>query len=158
MEEKRFNRVDRLSHLLLVHYLYFIFFHPLCVRRPGEESDAESSRESSSDGSADYGAEQGANSVARGPWSHQKLTDVNTQNMNRLSLRNKPLMGSPGGEGEVSNPPSILVFQYLEQDSPYGREPLADKVSAIFTWRFCITFANISIIITLHPTDFSSCV
>ncbi|RVW39942.1 hypothetical protein CK203_018949 [Vitis vinifera] len=95
--------------------------------RPGEESDAESSRETSSDGSADYGVERGANSVAQGPWSQQKLADVNTQNMNRLSLRNKPFMGSPSGEGEVSNPPGLLLFEYLEQDSPYGREPLADK-------------------------------
>lgn len=101
------------------------------LRRPGEESDAESSRETSSDGSADYGVERGANRVAQGPWSQQKLADVNTQNMNRLSLRNKPFMGSPSGEGEVPNPPGLLLFQYLEQDSPYGREPLADKISVL---------------------------
>lgn len=142
--------------------MYFIFFLPFCDRRPGEESDAESSRETSSDGSADYGVERGANSVAQGPWSQQKLADVNTQNMNRLSLRNKPFMGSPSGEGEVSNPPGLLLFEYLEQDSPYGREPLADKASSISTGRFYISLAKIfhhyNICITLHPTDISSCI
>ena len=125
--------------------IYFVFFLPFCGRRPGEESDTESSRETSSDGSADYGVERGANSVAQGPWNQQKLADVNTQNMSRLSLRNKPFMGSPSGEGEgeVSNPPGLLVFQYMEQDSPYGREPLADKASAIFYWKLYIAFANI---------------
>ena len=130
--EKRFNHVERMDQSL--NYWCTNLFLPFCGRRPGEESDTESSRETSSDGSADYGVERGANSVAQGPWNQQKLADVNTQNMSRLSLRNKPFMGSPSGEGEgeVSNPPGLLVFQYMEQDSPYGREPLADKASAIF--------------------------
>ena len=40
-------------------------------------------------------------------------------------------MGSPSDESKVSNPPGLLLFQYLEQDSPYGREPLAGKKSVL---------------------------
>ncbi|OVA07450.1 Protein of unknown function DUF789 [Macleaya cordata] len=97
-------------------------------RRPGEESDAESSRESSSDGSSDD-AERRSKLVSDRVWSKQNSLDIS-----RLSLRDKPVMGSSSDDGDASNPPSPLKFQYMEQEVPYSREPLADK--AILASRF----------------------
>ena len=37
-------------------------------------------------------------------------------------------MGSSSDESETCNPPGRLMFEYLERDPPYSREPLADKV------------------------------
>lgn len=98
------------------------------LSRPGEESDADSSRESSSDGSSECGAERGANDV-QGSWSQQNTIRATTQSFNRLSLGNNPVMGSTVDEGEIRNPPGLLVFEYLEHNPPFNREPLADKIA-----------------------------
>lgn len=68
-------------------------------RRPGEDSDVESSRESSSNA------------------SHTSETDSS-----------KNLLDSSSSDGGDGYPPGVLKFQYFEQDSPYSREPLANKV------------------------------
>lgn len=81
-------------------------------RRPGEESDAESSRETSSNG------------------SFEKPINA-TQSFNRLSLRNSLVLGPAIDEGEISNPPGLLIFEYFEHDLPYSREPLANKISVL---------------------------
>ncbi|CAL8991289.1 unnamed protein product [Prunus brigantina] len=98
------------------------------IRRPGDESDAESSRETSSDGSSDYGTERGLNGAPYSALSWQNVADVNGHGWNRALPRNKPFNGSSSDEsGEVCNPPGQLIFQYMEHDQPFGREPLADK-------------------------------
>ncbi|PQQ16593.1 uncharacterized protein Pyn_26458 [Prunus yedoensis var. nudiflora] len=102
------------------------------IRRPGDESDAESSRETSSDGSSDYGTERGLNGAPYSALSWQNVTDVNAHGWNRALPRNKPFNGSSSDEsGEVCNPPGQLIFQYMEHDQPFGREPLADKISVL---------------------------
>ncbi|GAB4843061.1 hypothetical protein Ancab_013040 [Ancistrocladus abbreviatus] len=73
------------------------------IRRPGEESDADSTRETSSDGSSD----------------------------NETELRNKTFNGSSSDDGEFCSSSGVLVFEYLERDPPYSREPLADKISLL---------------------------
>jgi hypothetical protein len=35
-------------------------------------------------------------------------------------------------DGEVHSPSTRPVFEYLERDPPYGREPLTDKASFLF--------------------------
>ncbi|GAB4850840.1 hypothetical protein Ancab_030141 [Ancistrocladus abbreviatus] len=101
------------------------------IRRPGEESDADSSRETSSDGSSDHEIERGSNFYFQGVWRHQDLTEPNIQGMKRLELRNKPFNGSSSDDGEFCGSPGALVFEYLEHDPPYSREPLADKISLL---------------------------
>lgn len=101
------------------------------LRRPGEESDAESSRETSSDGSSDTGAERRINAFVHGTWSQQNIADANIQNFSGLSLRNKPFVGSSSEESEICNPPGQLIFEYLEHDPPFSREPLADKIGIL---------------------------
>ncbi|CAN6548288.1 unnamed protein product [Malus baccata var. baccata] len=106
-----------------------IIFHmcACCYRRPGDESDAESSRETSSNGSSDYGTERGFNNVPYSALSWQNAADVNGHGWNKTFPRNKPLNGSSSDEsGEACNP-GQLIFQYMEHDQPFGREPLADK-------------------------------
>lgn len=101
---------------------------PSSNRRPGEDSDAESSRETSSDGSSDHGIERGTN--VQGTWSQQKVADANIQSFNRLALRNN-FVGSSSDESDTCNPLGHLIFEYLEHDPPFGREPLADKASPL---------------------------
>lgn len=90
-----------------------------------------SSRESSSDSSSDCGAEIGANGVVHGTWSQQNITEANIQGLKRVSLRNKTFTGSSSDESENCKPSGQLVYEYLERDPPFSREPLADKASAL---------------------------
>ncbi|PQQ14184.1 uncharacterized protein Pyn_23845 [Prunus yedoensis var. nudiflora] len=102
------------------------------IRRPGDESDAESSRETSSDGSSDYGTERGLNGAPYSALSWQNVADVKGHGWSRALPRNKLFNGSSSDEsGEVCNPPGQLIFQYMEHDQPFGREPLADKISVL---------------------------
>ncbi|XP_009347366.2 uncharacterized protein LOC103939038 [Pyrus x bretschneideri] len=101
------------------------------IRRPGDESDAESSRETSSNGSSDYGTKRGFNNVPYSALSWQNAADVNGHGWNKTLPRNKPLNGSSSDEsGEACNP-SELIFEYMEHDQPFGREPLVDKISVL---------------------------
>lgn len=100
-------------------------------RRPGEESDTDTSRETSSDGSSDYVVERQIDDFVQGTWSQQNTADENIQKLNRLSLRNKTFNGSSSDESDICNTPSKLIFEYLEHDTPFSREPLADKASAL---------------------------
>ncbi|XP_047332551.1 uncharacterized protein LOC124936131 [Impatiens glandulifera] len=84
------------------------------LRRPGEESDGDSSRDSSSDGSNEYSRESNGN-------NHQASWSQHKRGHNAVT-------GSSSDESDVTNPPGLLTFEYFEQDSPYGREPLADKI------------------------------
>lgn len=96
---------------------------------PGEESDTESSRETSSDGSdSDYGVARRANNIVEGSWSQLDIADANIQKLNTLSLRNRPFGGSSSDESDTCKPLGQLIFEYLEHDQPFSREPLADKV------------------------------
>ncbi|KAG9459554.1 hypothetical protein H6P81_004062 [Aristolochia fimbriata] len=79
------------------------------LRRLGDESDAESLRDSSSD--CDSDPEKRLQHMGEGQ-NHV------VSNVQRLSLSDN---------GEISS----LDFQHLEQDSPYSREPLADKVALL---------------------------
>ncbi|XVE82221.1 hypothetical protein DITRI_Ditri15bG0130300 [Diplodiscus trichospermus] len=101
-------------------------------RRPGEESDTESSRESSSDSSSsDCGIGRRADNVVQGAWRQLEIADADIQRLNRMSLRNKPFGGSSSDESDSCNPPGQLIFEYLEHDQPFSREPLADKISVL---------------------------
>lgn len=97
------------------------------LRRPGEESDTESFRETSSDDSSDFGAVGRANNVVQGAWTQH--ADSNVQRLNGQ------FVSSSSDESEICNPPGQLIFEYLEHDLPFIREPLADKI-AILASRF----------------------
>ncbi|XAR49662.1 hypothetical protein NMG60_11032928 [Bertholletia excelsa] len=100
------------------------------LRRLGEESDVESSTETSSNGSSECGAES-RNNDTHCMQNQQNTLNTATQSFNRLSLRNDLIEGSTVDEGEIRNPHGLLIFEYLEQDRPYLREPLADKIDVL---------------------------
>lgn len=116
-------------------------------KRPGGESDADSSREASSDSSSEYGT------GTRG--SKTPCALASNQSFSRLSLKN---MGSNVDESERTNPPGLLLFEYLEQDTPYTREPLADKIAVLAsqfpelkTYRSCDLTAASWISVAWYP-------
>ncbi|KAJ9555014.1 hypothetical protein OSB04_009628 [Centaurea solstitialis] len=97
------------------------------IRRLGEESDSDSSRATTSDGSYEPG------SVGRGPQVQENNVGSVTQSFNKLALRGDPFVGDGSDEGEIRNPPGLLIFEYFERALPYHRAPLADKASHPFT-------------------------
>ncbi|XP_048321045.1 uncharacterized protein LOC107433195 isoform X2 [Ziziphus jujuba] len=101
------------------------------LRRPDGKSDGESSRETSSNGSSDYEAERRLNNFARGSWSRQNIIDADVHGWKGILNKNRPSTGSSSDESETSRPTGQLVFEYLERDPPFSREPLADKISVL---------------------------
>lgn len=60
--------------------------------------------------------------------------DLSVGELNRISLRDQSIAGSlSSGETEVSNPQGRLLFEYLEYEPPFGREPLANKVNVLLS-------------------------
>ncbi|XP_065881163.1 uncharacterized protein [Euphorbia lathyris] len=107
-------------------------------RRPCEDSDSDF-RDSSSDGSSDYEPERGLKAL-REQWNHHHhhLANEVPLRMDRLSVRDHQITNledSSSDDGESLNSQGCLLFEYLERDPPYSREPLADKISDL-TSRF----------------------
>ncbi|XP_028758130.1 uncharacterized protein LOC114717199 [Neltuma alba] len=99
-------------------------------RRLGEDSDTDF-RDSSSDGSSDGEPERGLKYL-RDQRNLQHSSDEVSHQMDRLSLRdhqNNPQDGFSSDDGEAINSQGHLIFEYLERNPPYSREPLADKIS-----------------------------
>lgn len=100
-----------------------------CDRLLGEDSDSDC-RDSSSDGSSDYDHERGMK-CSRDQLNHHHVTNDFPLRINRLSLRDQHVAlqeDFSSDEGESMNSQGCLLFEYLERDPPYSREPLADKV------------------------------
>jgi hypothetical protein len=100
------------------------------VRQAGEDSDCDYYRDSSSDGSSDYEIDKGIKFTReqRG-WRH--LTSEVPIRLGGLSINDEqsPRQGGfSSDDGEAGNSQGVLLFEFLEQDPPYCREPLADKV------------------------------
>ncbi|KAG6764217.1 hypothetical protein POTOM_031676 [Populus tomentosa] len=98
----------------------------------GEDSDSDF-RDSSSDGSSDYEHERGLK-CSRERWNHSHATNDLPPRMDGLSLRDQRGAHQEdffSDEGDYVNSQGSLLFEYLEQDPPYSREPLADKISDI---------------------------
>lgn len=100
-------------------------------RQLGEDSDSDF-RDSSSDGSSDCEPLHGRGlKYMREQRNLPYLSDEVPQRMSRLSLRDQnslPQDGFSSDDGDSVNPQGYLIFEYLERDPPYSREPLADKV------------------------------
>lgn len=65
--------------------------------------------------------------MVQGTSRQQNYTGAIAEGLSRLSLISIPHRGLSGNENGVNNPPGVLVFEYLERNQPYSREPLADK-------------------------------
>ncbi|RZC12359.1 uncharacterized protein LOC114412751 [Glycine soja] len=97
-------------------------------RYTGEDSDGDYYRDSCSEGSSDY--EYGKRTEFMTQRSSQYLTGGISLQMNTLSMHDKHSTvqeGFSSDDSETGNPQDLL-FEYFEQDPPYSREPLADKI------------------------------
>jgi hypothetical protein len=83
-------------------------------RRPGDSSDSDF-RDSSSDVSSDSDSERVSARV------------------DCISLRDQHQEDSSSDDGEPLGSQGRLMFEYLERDLPYIREPFADKVCAFIS-------------------------
>ncbi|KAJ1387744.1 hypothetical protein SESBI_39732 [Sesbania bispinosa] len=95
----------------------------------GEDSDSDYYRDSSSDGSSDceFG-KRTEHFIAQQNGQYRK-GDASFQ-MSRLSVHDKHYTmqeGFSSDDSETGNPQHLL-FEYFDQDPPYSREPLADKI------------------------------
>ncbi|KAK0573498.1 hypothetical protein LWI29_008951 [Acer saccharum] len=99
-------------------------------RRLVEDSDSDF-RDSSSDGSSDCERERGMK-YSREQRHHPHMGDEISPGIDRLSLRDQHSAlreDFSSDEGEPSNTQGRLIFEYMERNAPYSREPLADKIS-----------------------------
>lgn len=100
-------------------------------RQSAEDSDGEYYRDSSSDGSSDYEVEKGSkfSRVRQGRY-HLTYDDPSRIGSLSISDENSTMQeGFSSDDSEVGSSRGHMLFQYLEQDTPYSREPLADKIS-----------------------------
>ena len=103
-------------------YKFWLFDRRWC-----EESDSDSS----SDGSSDSETKRRIKH-SREPPHHSDPFITTPFRMDRLSLRDQHLglhQDCSSDEAEFFNSQGRLLFEYLERDLPYLREPLADKAS-----------------------------
>ncbi|PKA59690.1 hypothetical protein AXF42_Ash011814 [Apostasia shenzhenica] len=99
------------------------------TRHTGEDSDAESYRDSSGDGSSDSEIER--ESAYSESWIRSSPAGYSMLRLDKLTLDGKHVSSQDGfssddsdsGDSQVS-----LIFEYLEHDQPFCRQPLADKI------------------------------
>lgn len=99
-------------------------------RQPAEDSESDT-RDSSSDASSDYEHERGSLHYSRGKQSnHYPNSDI-CRRMNHLSMNDHHHTLQEGFSSDDSDSTSTqggLLFEYLERNQPWGREPLTDKI------------------------------
>ncbi|KAK6249692.1 hypothetical protein SCA6_003697 [Theobroma cacao] len=97
----------------------------------GEESDGDYYRDSSSDGSSDYEIDKGIK-FSREQRSLFNLTNDIHFGVSSLSISDENSTLHEGffsDDSEAGNSRDRLLFEFFEHDTPYSREPLADKAS-----------------------------
>ncbi|KAG7612377.1 hypothetical protein ISN44_As05g043960 [Arabidopsis suecica] len=85
--------------------------------------------------------------------------DLSVGELNRISLKDQSITGSlSNGEAEISNPQGRLLFEYLEYEPPFGREPLANKISdlasrvpELMTYRSCDLLPSSWVSVSWYP-------
>ncbi|CAH9112628.1 unnamed protein product [Cuscuta europaea] len=82
-------------------------------RISGEESNVESLKKSSYDDAK---------------WNQHNQLHANSQQLNRISKRDLSVTSLNADESEIRKPSGVLLFEYLEQEQPYNRRPLTDKI------------------------------
>ncbi|XP_010440359.1 PREDICTED: uncharacterized protein LOC104723668 [Camelina sativa] len=89
----------------------------------------------------------------------QNEVGLSVNELNRVSLRDQSVAGSlSSGENDISNTQGRLLFEYLEYEPPFGREPLANKVSdlasrfpELMTYRSCDLLPSSWVSVSWYP-------
>ncbi|KAF7808845.1 DUF789 family protein [Senna tora] len=128
-------------------------------RQLGEDSDSDF-RDSSSDASSDCEPARGLKYLSEQRNLPHQSDEVSNW-MGRLSMRdhhNVPQDGFSSDDGESVNSRGYLIFEYLERDPPYSREPLADKIldlafriPELMTLRSCDILSSSWISVAWYP-------
>ncbi|WOL03276.1 hypothetical protein Cni_G11996 [Canna indica] len=63
--------------------------------------------------------------------SSGSVENQSTEVSSSLGGANHTGQGGFANDAEASHKPALLVFEFFEKDPPYGREPLADKISVL---------------------------
>nr|XP_027097137.1 uncharacterized protein LOC113716840 [Coffea arabica] len=103
-------------------------------RQLSEDSDGDYFRDSCSDGSSDYEHERGCINYSQQQRNYSGQAINGPPRIDQLSLRDNQLSfqeGFSSDESESGSSQGSLLFEYFERDQPYGREPLADKISQL---------------------------
>ncbi|CAL9073395.1 unnamed protein product [Musa textilis] len=98
-------------------------------REHGEESDGDRSQDSSSEGCGDYEHEKGLGCSTE--WNSNHVAGTLNLRMDKLCLREKhghQQKGSSSDDGDFGHFRGHLLFEFLEQDPPFIREPLSEKI------------------------------
>ncbi|BBH04123.1 Protein of unknown function D [Prunus dulcis] len=93
-------------------------------RQVGEDSYVDYDLDSSSDASSDYEVEKHKKTAKEQQALHRLNMDVPIR-MGGLSIHDEhPLLqeGFSSDDGEAGNSRGVLLFEFLEQDAPYGRD------------------------------------
>lgn len=96
------------------------------LRQADEDSDSDCCRDSSSDGSSDCEIEQGMR-FFREQRGHHHGSEVPLR-MGALSLSDQNATNQDGFSRDYKHSRDHLLFEFFEQDPPYSREPLTDKI------------------------------
>lgn len=99
-------------------------------RQAREDSDSDYYRDSSSDGSSDYEIDKGIKTTREQQSWHHLRSEIPIR-LDRLSINDEHSARQEGfssDDSEAGNSQGLLLFEFLEQDLPYCREPLADKI------------------------------
>ncbi|XP_075661742.1 uncharacterized protein LOC142631459 [Castanea sativa] len=99
-------------------------------RQAREDSDSDYYRDSSSDGSSDYEIDKGIK-ITREQQSWRHLRSDIPIRLDGLSINDEHSARQEGfssDDSEAGNSQGLRLFEFLEQDLPYCREPLADKI------------------------------
>ncbi|KAK1423098.1 hypothetical protein QVD17_18393 [Tagetes erecta] len=91
-------------------------------RQPAVDSDSDSCRDSCSDASSDYEHERSSLHS-----SCHKNSEV-CRGMNPLSMNDQHQEGFSSDDSDSVSAQGCLLFEYMERNQPWGREPLADKI------------------------------
>ncbi|WMV28266.1 hypothetical protein MTR67_021651 [Solanum verrucosum] len=116
----------------MLSHAYYMKRNNFSHRRPGEESDSDYFRDSSSDGSSDSEHERRCLNYSREQRMYHSQASESSLSIDGLSLRDSNATfqeGFSSDEGESGSSQGALLFEYFAHDQPYGREPLADKIS-----------------------------
>ncbi|KAF3438590.1 hypothetical protein FNV43_RR21353 [Rhamnella rubrinervis] len=100
-------------------------------RQASEDSDGDYYRDSSSDGSSDYEIGKSMKFSMDQHLLHRLASEV-PYRMGGLSIHDEHSASQESfssDDGDARSSGGVVLFEYFEQDPPYNREPLADKIS-----------------------------
>ncbi|KAK6925285.1 Protein of unknown function DUF789 [Dillenia turbinata] len=110
------------------------------LRQSGQDSDTDYCRDSSSDGSSDFDSPTEVKYAVEEKAPHllprEFLTKIGRMTISEKTTANQD--ESSSDDSDAGSSTGCLLFEFLEQDLPYSREPLEDKASVLISVLACL--------------------